>query len=205
MSLSEVLAQAQSARCLQAIAERYRLTGEQAHQVANFVRPVVLRQIEACLTSSRDAVELLRMFAQPVFNQIEDNPSDIVEQDVRLSGDAVHRQLSRVDHDLWGTMDRIARDAGISHQTLRAMMPSLTLLILGALRRAATPVFLRFLLQHRPDDAGTDPFVFARDHADLLSQRRIRPASTLRWLDQVLSRSDDSLVSLRADPGDRFC
>lgn len=204
MSLSEVLAEAQSGHCLQVIAQRYRLTADQAQQAVDLVRPLILRQISASLSRETGATDMLRALAQPALAQIDAAPQSVVDQDVRLAGDSIHRQLARHDGDLWTTLDGIARTIGISHQTLRAMMPSLTLMILGALRRAATPVFLRFLMQERPDDTSTDPYVFAQERAEKLTGRTTQPATALRWLDLVLSRTGESRTPLRAEPSDRI-
>lgn len=209
VSLSKVLGEAQSHHCLQAIAQRYRLPIEQAAHVASLVRPVLLRQLEQRLSSKNGSMGLLRTLADPAFAKIERQPGAIVEQDVRLVGDAIHRQLSRQDADAWATLDQMARDSGVSHQTLRAMVPALTLMILGAIRRATAPAFLRLLMQHRPDDTGTDPFAFASEQADAPDGRTIKPETALRWLDRVLTRADptppdEGNISLHADPDIRI-
>lgn len=204
VSLSEVLAQAQSSRCLEVIGQRYRLRPVQAQRASDLMRPVLLRQIDAALATTNGAHDMLRIFTQPAFAQIEHDPSAISEQSVRLAGDALHRQLSHYDHDVWVTLDRIAREIGISHQTFRAMVPCLTLVIVAALRKAAAPAFLRLLLQHRPDDTSTDPFAYACEHADALQGRSVPSKTALRWLDLVLSRTDNNTDALHADPRHRI-
>ena len=204
MSLSETLAESQSGRCLQAIAQRYRLTSDQAQRATELFRPILLQQIEADLATKNGALNLLRTIAQPALAEIEAHPDNILDHPVRLAGDAIYRQFSRHDPDTWTTLDGIACDVGVSHQVFRALVPCLTLVIVSALRRTAAPAFLRLLLRHRPDDRSTDPFAFACEHADALQGRTIQPETALRWLDLVLARTDADKHHLRADPADRF-
>ena len=117
MSLSEVLARNESTRLLQIVAERYRTPLDQAQLAAEQVRPVILRQIEACLESPNGPTELLHMLAEPAFLRIEEHPQAVVEQETRLIGDAIHRQLSHHDQDMWMTLDRIA-PVSYTHLTL---------------------------------------------------------------------------------------
>jgi len=210
VSLSEQLEQAQGKRCLTAIAERYRLPQEQVWHATNLLRPVVLRQIDVGMATPVGAKSLLRTLAQPSLAEIEAKPAVICDHPVRLAGDAIHRQLSRHDTDMWATLDSMARTVGISHQTFRAMVPLLTLVILSAIRRATAPAFLRLLQQHRPGDAGTDPFAFAMQHAEWLEQRNAPPQrpqppeTALRWLDGVLARAQDDTTNMRMPPAERF-
>jgi len=204
VTLSDVLAGVRSSRSLEAIDRRYHLAPGQAARCADLIRPVVLRQVDECLRSTNGSSNLLRALASPAVSAIEADTAAVSDQAVRLAGEAIHRQIIRHDADGWGAMDLIAREAGLSHQTLRALVPLLTLLVLGAIRSAAAPAFRRLLMQQQPDDAGTDPFLFAAQHADRLRGRAIKPQTALRWLDIVLARAQDERTELVAAPNDRI-
>lgn len=201
MSLNDVLAGARNNTCLEAIAARYHVPVATVGACLEKFRPVMMRQIAAALTTATGAERLLRALADPSLNTLEQNPMAICEHPVRLAGDAHHRLLSHYDDNAWTVLDTIARDVDLSHQTLRAMAPLLTMILLSALRQATAPAFLRLLQRERPDDTSTDPFAFAVEHADTLSGRQTRPETALRWLDVVLARAqtDGEHVSIYPD------
>ncbi|MEL7542839.1 MAG: hypothetical protein AAGJ70_03595 [Pseudomonadota bacterium] len=189
VALDNVLAQPATARATDAIAARYHLTPETSRAALHTLRPLILQQI-AQLCDGRDGeCRILHWLADPALTRIRIVPEDIVAQDVRATSDAIHRGLSRGDASLWGSIDASAARLAMSHQTLRAMMPLLTLLLLAAVREAATPAFLRYLHVMRPDDQTTDPYAFAAQQASAASP--VAPSQALRWLDAVLSRAQE--------------
>lgn len=169
------------------------------------IYPHILRQVDECLQGTNGPDTILRALAAPAAGAILKTPDAIFDPAIRLEGDDIQRQFFRNDTDRWHWLDHTAREIGISRQTLRILMPILTLLVLSAIRRATAPVFRRHLVCHQPDDNSTDPFTFAARHAETLRQGAVKPQASLRWLDIVLTRAqDDDGMHLVAEPRDRF-
>ncbi|MEO0618841.1 MAG: hypothetical protein AAFZ01_06120 [Pseudomonadota bacterium] len=188
------LSGAATGRAIDAISSRYHLQSATVRAALQTVRPLILNQVAQLCENESAATQLLHWLADPALTRIRIVPEDIIAQDIRVTSDAMSRGLSRGDASLWSALDVSAAQVGMSHQTLRAMLPLLTLLLMAAIRDAAAPAFLRHLHALRPDDQTTDPYAFAAQQADTGQAATSQAASSqaLRWLDAVLSRAQDT-------------
>ncbi|MEL6287302.1 MAG: hypothetical protein AAFQ35_00860 [Pseudomonadota bacterium] len=196
-ALDDILTGRGTAMALHALAGRYHLPPEAVAAALVRVRPWVMADVARLIDRPGGLHELIHWLADPAVARIAHQPAAVIDQGVRVAGDAMHRGLTRGDQSLWQRFDEMARDLAMSHQSLRAMTPALTLIILAAVREASRPAFLRLLHAVRPDDARTDPFSFAAEHAERIAERPLRPGAALRWLDGVLARAHHDAESGR--------
>ncbi|MGI9408380.1 MAG: hypothetical protein ACR2O4_18540 [Hyphomicrobiaceae bacterium] len=187
MSLIDVLADAQGGHCFANLSRHFQVTPEQAHGCAVALKPVIARQIGDLLQSDHGIESFLAALANPAVTAVATAADTLADPSIRHTGETMGRQLECHSTGSSDTIGDISRQAHVGHQTLRAMLPFLTLLFVAAIRSSAAPAFRKVLARHQPNDANTDPFEFVLDYRSRMRDERAAEVQPRSWLKQILS------------------
>lgn len=139
MSVYGQIAACQGGQSFANLARRFGIREEQAAEIVGRVLPALLEGFRRTAASPQGAMALLRSLSEPGIAHHYDDPSVLNDVATLSLGQRVAALLLPADTLKPDMIDSVSRAGGVSHDMLRRMLPYVTVLTMGAIRKRVLP------------------------------------------------------------------
>lgn len=202
MNLSNIIAEAQGGQAMANIGRQFGLTEEQSADAVRHLLPAFTAGLERNTSTPMGMAELLQALSGGQHARYYDDPAEMENSATRDAGNDILKHLFGNKDVSRAVTQHASAQTGIGSVILKAMLPYIASIIMGALfKQGQNPIgdILGEILGGGPAQAGRGPSRQRRSSADSGTEDAFKELSDI-FKDQIGEAPTGSQPSARAEP-----